>query len=121
MSDFKPRPIAWTIALSELLQELAALAKALRVEVARPLSPSASVSPEPLPLSDLSLRELLRRAQGDVCSLRCPSQWRTADGPPAHSKLCEAMRQRIERMDMDEIPEFDEPASLPSPPSGAEE
>lgn len=39
----------------------------------------------------LVLRQALARAQTDVCSLNCPSTWRTADGPPPHSEKCQAI------------------------------
>ena len=35
--------------------------------------------------------EALESAAEHVCSFRCPSAWRTADGPPPHSPECQAI------------------------------
>lgn len=44
-----------------------------------------------------ALRHVLRLAQPDVCSLNCPSTWKTADGPPPHSAKCQAISAALER------------------------
>lgn len=42
------------------------------------------------------LRSALALAQEDVCSLHCPSTWRTADGQPPHSERCQAISAVLE-------------------------
>lgn len=42
------------------------------------------------------LEKALREAKGDVCSLHCPSTWRTADGYPGHSERCKAITAALE-------------------------
>ena len=46
------------------------------------------------------LRALVEALAGTVeahCSLRCPSRWRTADGPPPHDPACVAAREALRR------------------------
>jgi hypothetical protein len=42
-----------------------------------------------------ALRAALLEAQVDVCSLNCPSVWKTADGPPPHSDKCQAINTAL--------------------------
>lgn len=43
-----------------------------------------------------ALRAALTQAQADVCSLNCPSVWKTADGPPPHSEKCRAVSAALD-------------------------
>lgn len=71
------------IALSESVQD--ALVKAMTVEfLAAHAAGRAEVDQERM--------VLLRQAQPHVCSLLCPSVWKTGEEPP-HSDLCRVMQK----------------------------
>lgn len=37
----------------------------------------------------------MRAVRDDVCGILCPSQWKTADGPPPHHPKCIALRAAL--------------------------
>lgn len=56
------------------------------------------------------LRQALVLVQADVCSLNCPSVWKTADGSPPHSAKCQAISAAL-----------DVTAQRPEPPATSHE
>lgn len=58
-----------------------------------------SVAPQNVPIiaAAPALRDALKAVAEDVCSLNCPSQWHTEDGPPPHSDKCKAVRAALKQ------------------------